>query len=106
MERERIERVAAKIARIHCYEPNGIEEAVIDGIEWALTHQWQKPDYSKIQEGRKYLVRIPDGYIVTEWSRGDKFADESGILHWRNGNLWYPDSLVLAIMEIPEYERA
>lgn len=97
------------------YEPGArldpdMEQAYKDGFcrgaEWALSHQWQKPDYSKIEEGREYLVRLPDGCVVAQWSRGDTYVDDAGILHWRNGNLWYLDGLVLAIMEIPEYERA
>lgn len=90
-------------------EPD-IEQAYKDGFcfgaGWAMRNQWHKPDYSKLIEGKEYLVRLPDGYVVAKWSSGDTFADESGILHWRNGNLWHPDGLVLAIMEIPEYERA
>lgn len=105
MEKKRMERVASKIARVHSNELDGMKNAAIDGMEWALSHQWQEPDYSRIQEDREYLVRLMDGYMVAKWSKGGPYADESGILHWRNGNLWYPDGLVLAIMEIPEYER-
>lgn len=39
MDRERIERVARKIARVHMDEPDGMVRAVVDGIEWVLTHQ-------------------------------------------------------------------
>lgn len=90
-------------------EPD-IEQAYKDGFcfgaSWALGNQWQKPDYSRIQEDREYLVRLMDGYMVAKWSKGGPYADESGILHWRNGNLCYLDGIVMAIMEIPEYERA
>lgn len=39
MDRERIERVARKIARVHMDEPDGMVRAVVDGIEWALSRQ-------------------------------------------------------------------
>ncbi len=39
MDRERIERVARKIARVHMDEPEGMVRAVVDGIDWALSHQ-------------------------------------------------------------------
>ena len=42
MEREKIERVARKIARVHAGEPDGTVRAVVDGIEWALSHQWTR----------------------------------------------------------------
>ncbi len=38
MDRERIERVARKIARVHMDEQEGMVMAVVDGIEWALSH--------------------------------------------------------------------
>ena len=31
-----------------------------------------------------------------------KYVSEAGRFHWRNGRLWYPYALVLAIMEIPD----
>lgn len=100
MDSEKIERITSKIARIYGGDGN-MRQACVDSMEWAIRHQWNKPSEIKIVSDKEYLLRLPDGYVVAEWSKGDTFADESGIYHWRNGRLWYPDGLVLAIMEIP-----
>lgn len=44
MDRERIERVARKIARVHRDEPDGMVRAVVDGIEWGMSHQEAEHD--------------------------------------------------------------
>ena len=63
---------------------------------------WQKPEDIKVEPDKEYLLRLPGCCVVAKWSKGNAYNDEAGRFHWRNGRLWYPDALVLAVMEIPD----
>ena len=64
MEREKIERVARKIARVHAGEPDGTVRAVVDGIEWALSHQWTRVADRKPQPDEWCLLKIEGSGVL------------------------------------------
>lgn len=62
MEREKIERVARKIARVHADEPDGTVRAVVDGMEWRINSVWHSPD--ELPRIGSYVVALyEDEYI-------------------------------------------
>lgn len=81
MEKERIERVARKIARVHADEPDGIVKAVMVGIEWALTHQWTRVTDRKPEPEEWCLMKIEGSGVLLGLGKN---TDDCGlpVTHW------------------------
>lgn len=81
MEREKIERVARKIARVHAGEPDGTVRAVVDGIEWALSHQWTRVADRKPEPYEWCLLKIEGSGVLLGLGKN---IDDGGlpVTHW------------------------